>query len=56
VSTGGLVVVAVAIAVGLVGILVPLLPGTLLVLGAIAVWAVMEHNVTSWVTLGVVAA
>jgi uncharacterized protein YqgC (DUF456 family) len=56
VSTGGLVVVAVAIAVGLVGILVPLLPGTLLVLGAIAVWAVIEHNVTSWVTLGVVAA
>ena len=55
-SAGGLVVVAVAIAVGLVGILVPLLPGTLLVLGAIAVWAVIEHNVTSWATLGVVAA
>jgi uncharacterized protein YqgC (DUF456 family) len=56
VSSGGLVLVAVAIAVGLVGIMVPLLPGTLLVLGAIAVWAVVEQNVAAWVTLGVVAA
>ena len=55
-STGGIVVVALAIAVGLAGILLPLVPGTLLVLGAIAVWAVLEHNVTSWVTFGVVAA
>jgi uncharacterized protein YqgC (DUF456 family) len=56
VSTGGIVLVALVIAIGLVGIVVPLLPGTLLVFGAIAVWAVAEHNVTSWVTLGVVAA
>jgi uncharacterized protein len=56
VSTGGIILVAFAIAVGLVGIVVPLLPGTLLVFGAIAVWAAIEHNVTSWVTLGVVAA
>ena len=53
-STGGIVLVALAIAVGLVGILVPLLPGILLVYGAILVWAVVEHNVTAWVTLGVV--
>ena len=52
-STGGIVVVALAIAVGLACIVVPLLPGTLLVFGAITVWAVVEH---SWVTLGVVAA
>jgi uncharacterized protein YqgC (DUF456 family) len=56
VSSGGLVLVAVAIAVGFVGIVVPLLPGTLLVLGAIAVWAVVEQNVAAWVTLGVAAA
>jgi uncharacterized protein YqgC (DUF456 family) len=55
VSTGGIVLVALAIAVGLVGILLPMLPGTLLVFGAIAVWAFVEQNVTSWVTLGVVA-
>jgi uncharacterized protein YqgC (DUF456 family) len=53
-STGGLVLVAVTIAVGLVGIVVPLLPGTLLVFGAILVWALVEHNVTAWVTLGLV--
>ena len=53
-STGGIVLVALAIAVGIVGIVVPLLPGTLLVFAAIAVWAVFENNVTGWVTLGVV--
>jgi uncharacterized protein YqgC (DUF456 family) len=56
VSTGGIVLVALAIAVGLIGILLPLLPGSLLVFGAIVVWAVIEHNVTAWVTLGVVTA
>jgi uncharacterized protein len=56
VSTGGIVLVALVIAVGLAGIVVPLLPGSLLVLGAIAVWAVIENNLTAWVTLGVVVA
>ena len=52
-STGGIVLVALAIAVGIVGIVVPVLPGILLVFGAIAVWAVIENNVTAWVTLAV---
>jgi uncharacterized protein YqgC (DUF456 family) len=56
VSSGGVALVALAIAVGLAGIVLPLVPGTLLVFGAIAVWAVVEHNVTSWVVLGVVTA
>ena len=47
---------AVAIAVGLVGVLVPLLPGTLLVYAAIAVWAFVEQNTVGWVVLGVVTA
>ncbi|MGK2881749.1 MAG: DUF456 domain-containing protein [Mycobacterium sp.] len=51
-----IVLVALAIAVGLVGIIVPLLPGVILVWGAIAVWAFLESTVTSWVTLGVVTA
>ena len=55
-TTGGLILVAVAIAVGLVGVLVPLLPGTLLVYAAIAVWAVFEQNTVGWVVLGVVTA
>ena len=55
-STTGIVLVALAIAVGLVGVAVPLLPGTLLVFAAIAVWAVSEHTTVSWVTLAVVTA
>jgi uncharacterized protein YqgC (DUF456 family) len=55
-STVGIVLVALAIAVGLVGILVPLLPGTVLVFGAILVWALFERTTVAWVTLGIVAA
>ena len=46
-GTGGIILVALAIAVGIIGIIVPLLPGTLLVFGAIAVWAVFENNVVT---------
>lgn len=53
-STGGILLVALAIAVGLAGILVPLLPGTLLIWGAIVVWAAVERTTTAWVVLGVV--
>jgi uncharacterized protein YqgC (DUF456 family) len=53
-SSVGILLVALAIAVGLVGIVVPLLPGMLLVYGAILVWAVIEHSVASWITLGIV--
>lgn len=55
-STAGIVLVALGIAVGLVGILVPLLPGTVLVFGAILVWALFERTTVAWVTLGIVAA
>ena len=37
--TGVEILVALAIAVGLVGVLLPVLPGSLLVLAAILVWA-----------------
>lgn len=52
-STLGVVCVALAIAVGLAGIIVPVLPGGLLVIGAITVWAVVEGGTTAWVTLGI---
>ncbi len=55
-SIGGLILVAVAIAVGLVGILVPVLPGTLLVWAAIAVWAFLEQTTATWVVFGVASA
>jgi uncharacterized protein YqgC (DUF456 family) len=53
-STGGIILVALAIAIGIIGIVVPLLPGTLLVYAAIAVWAFVERGTAAWVTLGVV--
>ncbi len=55
-TTGGLILVALAIAVGLMGILVPFLPGSLLVWAAIAVWAFLESTTTAWVVLGVATA
>lgn len=55
-STVGIVLVAVAIAVGLVGVLVPLLPGSVLVFAAIAVWACYERTTVAWVALGLVGA
>lgn len=50
----GLTLVAVAIAIGIVGVVIPLLPGTLLVFAAIAVWAYVEQTTAAWVTLAVV--
>lgn len=55
-NAGGLVLVALGIAVGLAGILVPLLPGTLLVWAAIAVWSFIERDTASWVVLGIATA
>lgn len=48
-SAAGEVLVAIACAVGIVGTVLPLLPGALLIGGAILVWAVVEGTVTGWV-------
>jgi uncharacterized protein len=53
VSDLGLIVVGLAIATGLVGIVVPVLPGALLVWAAIAVWAVAVGGATAWAVLGI---
>lgn len=50
------VLVALAIAIGLLGILVPVLPGFLLILGAIWVWAFSVGGVTAWTVTGVATA
>jgi uncharacterized protein YqgC (DUF456 family) len=47
--------VALAIAVGLVGIVVPVLPGSVLVLGAILVWAWETGGTTAWLVFAVAA-
>ena len=49
----GLVVVALAIATGIVGVVVPVLPGSLLAWAAIAVWALVVGSATAWAVLAV---
>ena len=49
----GLVVVGLAIAVGIVGVVVPVLPGALLVWAAIAVWAIVVGSTIGWAVLSV---
>jgi uncharacterized protein YqgC (DUF456 family) len=53
VSDLGLIVVGLAIATGIVGIVVPVLPGALLAWAAIAVWALVVGGATAWAVLGV---
>lgn len=45
--------VALLIAIGLVGIIVPVLPGVLLVWGAILLWAATTGGTTAWIVFGV---
>lgn len=52
----GEALIGAVIAVGLIGILVPAVPGALLVLAAILVWASEVATSTSWVILAVAAA
>lgn len=50
-TDAGLALIGVAILAGIVGVVVPVLPGALLVLGAILVWAIAESSTTGWVVL-----
>ncbi|WP_442941435.1 DUF456 domain-containing protein [Nocardia sp. NBC_00403] len=49
----GEVVVGLVILVGLLGIIVPILPGVILIFGAIAVWAFVEGGATAWTVFAV---
>ncbi len=44
----GEVLVGLAVAVGIAGVVVPVLPGLLLVWGAVVVWGVVEGGATGW--------
>lgn len=54
-SVGGEVLVGLAILVGLIGIVVQILPGNVLVLGAILVWAIVTGGTAAWVVFAVAA-
>lgn len=47
---------AVAIAVGLAGIIAPVLPGTLLILAALLAWAIAIGETTGWIVFAIGAA
>ncbi|MGH9119546.1 MAG: DUF456 domain-containing protein [Acidimicrobiales bacterium] len=49
--TAGLVMVAVMIVVGLIGIVVPVFPALLLVWAAVVVWALAERTGPAWAVL-----
>ncbi|WP_067852229.1 DUF456 domain-containing protein [Nocardia shimofusensis] len=52
-SVWGEIVVGLVILVGLVGIVVPVLPGVLAIFGAILVWAIMTGGTTAWVVFAI---
>jgi len=49
-------VVGLVVLVGLLGVVVPLMPGTLLVGAAVAVWAIDDGSATAWVFTAVALA
>jgi uncharacterized protein YqgC (DUF456 family) len=53
-TTGGTLLIGIVILIGLIGVVVPLLPGTMLIFGAVLVWALFEQTLAGWVTLAVV--
>lgn len=52
-SVGAEVLVGLAILVGLLGVIVPILPGTLLIFGAIAVWAFLTGGAVAWTVFAI---
>jgi uncharacterized protein len=50
------VLAAVLVAVGIVGIALPVLPGLVLVVAGVAVWAVPRGDAVAWTVLGIVVA
>ena len=52
-SDVGLVLVGLAIATGIFGVVVPVLPGAVLVWAAILVWALVDASATAWTVLAV---
>jgi len=47
-STAGEVLIGLTMAIGLVGVIVPVLPGLLLIAGAAVVWAIAEGTAVAW--------
>ncbi|MFE6920255.1 DUF456 domain-containing protein [Nocardia sp. NPDC057663] len=52
-SVWGEVIVGLVILVGLIGVIVPILPGVILIFAAIAVWAFMTGGAEAWAVLAI---
>ncbi|WP_067702328.1 DUF456 domain-containing protein [Nocardia jejuensis] len=52
-SAMGEVLVGLAILIGLLGIIVPILPGVILILAAILVWAIMTGGTSAWIVFAI---
>lgn len=52
-STFGVALVGIAILIGVVGVVVPGLPGGLMVVGAVLVWAGVEQGAGGWLTFAI---
>ncbi|WP_280348127.1 DUF456 domain-containing protein [Nocardia neocaledoniensis] len=52
-SVWGEVIVGLVILVGLVGVIVPILPGIILIFAAIAVWAFMTGGTAAWTVFAI---
>lgn len=50
------ILVGVVVLIGLVGIVVPVLPGSVLILGAVLVWAVEDGSRTGWTVFALATA
>lgn len=55
-ETAGIVLIGLGIAVGLAGIVIPILPGLLLIWGSVTVWALFERTTVAWVVLALATA
>lgn len=49
------IILALVIAVGLVGVVVPLMPGTVLIAAAVGAWAIDQHTTAGWIVSAVSA-
>ena len=52
-SVWGEVLVGLAMLLGLLGVVIPLLPGLALVAAAVLVWAIFESNLLAWSVFGI---
>jgi uncharacterized protein YqgC (DUF456 family) len=55
-SGQGELLVGLVVLIGLIGIVVPVLPGTILIFAAIGVWAYVVGTATAWTVFGVATA